>query len=147
MEIELTELDIEDDFNQYCSLLQQLTTINPDKISESQFRDRLNEIKLNPNHKIFVAKLDNKIIGSITVLIELKFIHDLGKVSHIEDVVVDFQYRSLGVGRFLMDYAIQMSKEQGCYKIILDCAENNICFYQKLGFKVKDFHMSNYLNI
>ena len=44
-------------------------------------------IKEKSNSRIFVALIDNKIVGSITTIIEYKFIHNGGKVCHIEDVV------------------------------------------------------------
>ena len=29
-----------------------------------------------------------------------------------------------------------MAREAGCYKAILDCAERNMGFYEKCGFKI-----------
>ena len=48
----------------------------------------LKKILENDNHIIHVAELDGKIVGSATLLIEQKFIHNGGLVGHIEDVVV-----------------------------------------------------------
>ena len=33
------------------------------------------------------------------------------------------------------------AKEQGCYKVILDCADDNAAFYSKCGFKQKEVQM------
>jgi len=33
---------------------------------------------------------------------------------------------------------------QGCYKIILDCNDKNVGFYQKCGFKQKEIQMALY---
>jgi len=52
----------------------------------------LKKIKQNTNHIIHVAIDDNKIIGSTSLLVEQKFIHDGGLVGHIEVVVVRKDY-------------------------------------------------------
>jgi len=142
----IEELSDTDDYYQYCALLEQLTTINPSNITRESFLNNLSMIKSNPYHKILVAKLNEKIIGTITVLIEPKFIHDISKIAHIEDVVVDQNHRNYGVGALLIRKAIDVSKYFGCYKIILDCSEKNIGFYNKFGFVKKEAQMALYLN-
>lgn len=146
MTLIVCELSENDDYYQYCCLLKQLTTINPENITQEQFLTQLSLIKSNPLHKIIICKLDDKIIGTTTVLIEPKFIHDLSRVAHIEDVVIDSTYRSLGVDRSLITQAIEIGKEYGCYKIILDCTLANANFYRKFGFDLKESQMTMYLN-
>jgi glucosamine-phosphate N-acetyltransferase len=143
--ITLAELSNTDDYYQYCLLLEQLTSINPNNIKKEDFMNYLSIIKSNPYHKIIIAKLHNKIIGTITVLIEPKFIHNLSKIAHIEDVVVDKNYRSHGIGGLLVRKAIEISKQFQCYKIILDCSDKNIDFYSKFGFIKKELQMALYL--
>jgi glucosamine-phosphate N-acetyltransferase len=145
MNIVLSELTDDDNYVEYCLLLKQLTNIDVEKINLESFRQHLNIIKSNPFHKIIIAKSDNKIIGTTTILIEPKFIHDISYVAHIEDVVVDQTFRSGGIGRLLMEYAINYSKENNCYKIILDCADSKIGFYEKFNFNVKENHMALYI--
>lgn len=95
----------------------------------------LEAIKSN-HHKIFVA-LDERgdVIGSTTLLIEQKFIHDGGRVGHIEDVVTRKGYELMGVGSELVRAAMRFAAEAGCYKVILVCSEEKVRFYQRLGFK------------
>ena len=33
------------------------------------------------------------------------------------------------------------AQSQGCYKVILDCADDNAAFYEKSGFKRKEVQM------
>jgi glucosamine-phosphate N-acetyltransferase len=101
------------------------------KIAEKIF-DKINS---NPDHIIAVAIMEGKIVGSTTLLIETKFIHNGGKVGHIEDVVVDKEYQRKGIGEKIIVYLLRHAKEQGCYKTILDCADDVKPFYEKLGFK------------
>lgn len=95
----------------------------------------LQNIKSNPNHVIFVALLENKVVGSITLLIEQKFIHDGGLVGHIEDVVVRKELQGKGIGEKLVKSAVEYAKKRGCYKTILDCTDEVKSFYEKIGFR------------
>lgn len=144
MDVILQELNITDDYKQYGKLLHQLTKIDVDQIHPDNFQKQLELIQSNPNHKIIVAKSGQHIIGTITILIEPKFIHNLSKVAHIEDVVVDTAYRTHGIGSKLMLEAIKIAREQGCYKAILDCAETVKPFYLKSGFVPKELQMVRY---
>lgn len=145
MDYLITELDLDDDYLEYCQLLKQLTVLDIELITSENFKNHLKLIKSNSLHKIIIMKNDNKIIATITILIEPKFIHNLSYVAHIEDVVVDPNYRSLGIGSLLVKRALEISKDCGCYKVILDCCEENIPFYQKNGFKLKEKQMAIYL--
>jgi len=93
------------------------------------------KINSNPDHIIAVAEMDGKIVGSTTLLIESKFIHDGGLVGHIEDVVVNKEFQGQKIGEKIMNFLIEISKKRGCYKTILDCTDEVKPFYEKLGFK------------
>ena len=134
---------VKDDFNKnYFELLEQLTDVEKEKITFdkfSQFIDNLNE-----NHIIIVFEKDGKLLASGTLLVENKVIHGLSKVGHIEDIVVDKSARGLGLGKIMIDYLVNIAKEN-CYKVILNCKESNIGFYEKCGFEKKEVEMVKYL--
>lgn len=135
-----------DDYEkQYLHLLQQLTTIEPDKIPKDDFDSFIDN--LNNNHLIFVIEHQetNTIIGSATLLVEHKIIHNMGIVCHIEDVVIDNKFRGENLGKRLINELIRISKELNCYKVILDCARHNVPFYEKCGFKENGVEMSLYM--
>lgn len=146
-QITISELSDTDfgSYVEYCSILKQLTSINIENITMQSFSHRIQMIRSNPFHQIFIAKFEGKIIGTTTVLIEPKIIHDLSFVAHIEDVVVDSESRTKGIGTSLMLHAIAYAKDHCCYKIILDCSDKNVSFYEKLGFDVKEKHMAMYI--
>ena len=93
------------------------------------------KISKNPDHVIYVAIYNGEIIGSTTLLIEQKFIHDGGKVGHIEDVVVRKEYQGKGVGKKIVNALLKYAEKKGCYKTILDCSDDLIPFYESIGFK------------
>lgn len=142
---EIRDIDIASQWQSYCRLLQQLTSLNMDLVTEDGFRERLNLITSNINHKIYLAVKDTEVIATLTLLIEPKFIHEFGSTGHIEDVVVLNQERGQGLGKILVDHAVTEARRLGCYKIILDCNDANIGFYERSGFKVKERQMVLYL--
>ncbi len=93
------------------------------------------KISKNPDHVIYVAIYNEEVIGATTLLIEQKFIHDGGKVGHIEDVVVRKEYQGKGVGKKIVSALLKYAEKKGCYKTILDCSDDLIPFYENLGFK------------
>jgi glucosamine-phosphate N-acetyltransferase len=127
---EIEEKDFERGFLQSLDSLRMASDLTQDKAKEV-----FNKIKLNPNHKIFVAQLGDRIVGSTTLIIEPKFIHKGGLVGHIEDVVVVKDFQSKGIGEKLIHASLDYAKNQGCYKTILDCSDDVKPFYEKIGFK------------
>ena len=49
----------------------------------------------------------------------IKIIHNISNVCHIEDVVIDNNYRGKNLGTKLIEYAKEYAKMEKCYKIIL----------------------------
>jgi glucosamine-phosphate N-acetyltransferase len=133
---ELEENDFKKGFLNALDTLKETSNITEDKALEI-----FKNIKLNPKHIIVVAEINGKIVGSTTLLIEPKFIHQGGIVGHIEDVVVDKKFQGKKIGEKIIVHILEIAKNHGCYKTILNCSDNIKPFYEKLGFK----HNSNEL--
>ena len=127
---EIEEDDIEKGFLETLDFLRNASGLDKNKTKEI-----LKKIKQNPDHIIHVAIDDKKIIGSTTLFIEQKFIHDGGLVGHIEDVVVRKDYEGQGIGMKLVISLLDVAKQRKCYKTILNCEDNLRPFYEKIGFK------------
>lgn len=131
------------DYNKnYLKLLEQLTEVNPEKITFNDFTKFVNN--LNYKHRIIVVEINNKIVASGTLLIENKIIHGISKIAHIEDIVVDESTRGTGLGKQLINFLTNLAKYNECYKVILNCKESNIGFYEKCGFEKKEVEMVKY---
>ncbi len=130
---ELKEEDLSNGFVETLSNLSEVGKLANDTIRK---REILREIK-DKNYRIVIAEdnQNHQIIGSATLLIEQKFIHNGGKAGHIEDVVTRKGYEGKGIGREILKELIKIAKDNECYKIILDCDEKLVKFYEKLGFK------------
>ena len=133
---ESEEDDLENGFLETLDFLRNTRDLDKNKANEI-----LKKIKQNSNHIIHVAvdtgyqRDGNKIVGSTTLFIEQKFIHDGGFVGHIEDVVVRKDYEGLGIGIKLVMSMLERAKEKNCYKTILDCKDDVKQFYERIGFK------------
>ncbi len=126
-----------DYYRGYLQLLEQLTITLSKDISYEKFCEQYDKLTSN----IYVIRDKNKIIATGTIFIENKFIHNLGCVGHIEDIVVDRAYRKKGIGKEIINALVNYAKKCGCYKVILNCAEKNIGFYKKCDFVKKEVEM------
>ena len=128
---ELGKADLDNGFFESLSNLSEVSGID-----HGQAIQLFNSIKMDPYHEIFVAVLDDEsVVGSITILIEKKFIHSCGKAGHIEDVVTRKGYEGRGIGSALVRKALEFAATHNCYKVILDCSEGNVAFYENNKFR------------
>jgi len=132
---QLDEFDLIDDKNGFLESLRNLTVA--EDMDFEDMKKILLEIE-NQNSYIYIAKKGKEIIGTATLLVERKFIHGGGKVGHIEDVAVGKEYEGNGVASNIIDVLIEIAREKECYKIILDCKDKLIPFYEKFGFSHSD---------
>lgn len=111
------------DYLQYCKLINST-------ISQEKYNNFLQNI-LNDKHIILVVEKDNNLIGTGTLLIEEKMTYGGCKMGHIENVLVDENYRGYNIGINLVNELLDISKSGGCYRTELNCSEELIKFYEK----------------
>jgi glucosamine-phosphate N-acetyltransferase len=140
-DLELTEKN----YNEIINLYNVFTLIDPLVLTFSKLKKIISQ--LPKIHNIFLYIIDEKIVGTITLIIEQKLIHNGKCCGHIEDFAVLEEYRSQGIGGLLIDYVINISKQNDCYKCILDCNENLESYYKKKGFVKKGIYMGNYFKL
>ena len=74
---------------------------------------------------------NGKIISNIKVCLETKFGNN---VCHIEDFVIDSEYRNRGIGKYMLNYIIKNVKSNNIYKIVLECKKELEKIYESCGF-------------
>lgn len=139
----IKKLDISQQFfNNYINLIKTFRETN---ITFNDFIKIINE--LPNNHDIFVL-LDNnfEIVGTITSIIERKIINNGKCVCHIEDLIISPHYKGKSYGSKLLEFVKIYSRQNGCYKIILNCSLDISNFYLKNNFKQNNVEMSFYLS-
>ena len=133
---EIAEEDIEKGFLKSLDSLKKAS-----ELDKEVAKDILKKIISDQNHIIHVAEDNGKIVGSTTLLIEQKFIHKGGYVGHIEDVVVSKEFEGRGIGIKLVTSLLEIANIRNCYKTILDCKDELIPFYERIGFKQESKQM------
>lgn len=119
-----------------CHVYNQLSPTNDSDLNEIKTHILNTKNNTTNKMKIYVVKYEDEIIGTASIIIETKILRNLSKVAHVEDVVIDSEYRGLGLSKTLLNTIIDYAKSEECYKIILDCSNNLIKFYQKFGFNL-----------
>ena len=128
-----------DDYDQYLPLINNLRETYFSKIIFEELLDII-----NTNSIIWVIEEDGKLIGTGTILYEYKFIRDISKCAHIEDVCITKDYRSKNYGTLLIDHLINEAQNNNCYKVILDCNSELEKFYAKSGLIKSGIQMALY---
>jgi glucosamine-phosphate N-acetyltransferase len=134
--VELTDRDLSNGF------LETLASLSEVGLTAEQAAALLQE-RAQQGIKTYVARMDGRVVGTASLLVERKFIHRGGKVGHIEDVAVHRDLQLRGVGSRLVKHATDEARKLGCYKVILDCFERLAPFYARLGYRVFNIGMRN----
>ena len=86
--------------------------------------------------RLFLARVDGRSVGYAA----LRYLYSAwvsGEEALLEDLYVCSEFRGSGVGRCLVEHAIQEAKARGCRSMSLDTNENNAssnALYRGLGF-------------
>ncbi|MHB8066559.1 MAG: GNAT family N-acetyltransferase [Desulfobaccales bacterium] len=91
-----------------------------------------------PDYKLFAAEAAGEILGVFAMLIMDNLGHRGAPVALVEDVVVREDRRRRGIGRDMMQFAMDRAREKGCYKLALSSNKNREGahrFYESLGFQ------------
>ena len=86
-----------------------------------------------------VVLFEQKVIGFGTIFIEHK-LRD-SRVGHIEDIVIDKEFRGQNLGKKLIKELLSIGRTKDCYKTTLNSFDNNLTFYQSLGFEKRGNQM------
>jgi GNAT superfamily N-acetyltransferase len=88
-------------------------------------------------HRPLVCFQDGNLVGSLTLHIVPNLTHRGAPYGIIENMVVDEDHRSRGIGRQLIEHAEGLAREAGCYKLSLTSNKRRKDahrFYESLGF-------------
>uniref|UniRef100_A0A0N5B097 Glucosamine 6-phosphate N-acetyltransferase n=1 Tax=Syphacia muris TaxID=451379 RepID=A0A0N5B097_9BILA len=132
-------LHIDDRNKGYLELLKQLTVVG--QVSEVDFVERFYAMSRSDPTSYYVIVIEDTetkcVVGTITLVIELKFIHSAGIRGRVEDLVVDSSLRGKHLGKILSMYVVELARLLGVYKLSLECKDSLIKYYQKFGY-IKD---------
>lgn len=128
--------------NEYDQLLGLMRQLNPlDKeASEIEFH-AFNEIINSKYLDLIVAEDGGILLGSCYLNVIPNITRGGRSYALIENVVTDSAHRNRGIGKSLIDHAVELAWAQNCYKVMLMSgrAETAVhAFYKKCGFNADE---------
>jgi GNAT superfamily N-acetyltransferase len=112
-------------------------TLTGTMLSESDLINRLDFIKNSPIDSLYVYDLGNKVIGLLGFRIR-ENIEECSRYGEVSVIVVDSDYQKHGIGKQLMSFAEQLSKDFNCKGTWLVSGfgreSSAHLFYQSLGY-------------
>lgn len=91
-----------------------------------------------PDYAVYVAERDGRTVGTFAMLVMDNIGHMGTPSAIVEDVAVDPALHGQGLGRAMMEYALELCKSKGCYKLVLSSnlkREKAHAFYEALDFE------------
>ncbi len=131
---EATELDLPAILKLYAQLGQDDGSVL--SLEEAcRILDRMNSY---PDYRLYAALVAGRVVGTFSILIMDNMAHKGARSAILEDVVVEERLRGQGIGKWMVEYAGCICRENGCYKMVLNSNRNRIDahrFYESLGFE------------
>ena len=122
----------------YAAVLSQLAPVNLDLAGIMKAYGRLLVI---PDLWPFAGLVNDHVISCATLFCEPKLIREGRFAGRIEDVVVDAAWRGKHVGEAMILHLVNVARFVGCRKITLSCADANVGFYTRCGFRPHEHSM------
>lgn len=94
----------------------------------------------NPDYHNIVVKLDSKIVGMATIVINRDIVEELHPFLTVWNLGVHKDYRRMKIGTAMLEYIYNYAKELGCDFISLIAEKDNIIgqkFYESLEYEKK----------
>jgi GNAT superfamily N-acetyltransferase len=96
------------------------------------------EIESDKNNELIVAETDGEIVGTLQITFTPSISFQGGKRATVESVRIDAKHRGKGLGKNLMQWAVERAKREGCHFLQLTTNGERADahrFYENLGFK------------
>jgi len=118
-------------------LYKHLNADDPNLELDEEIRLLWDEIYGNPNLNYLVCELDGKIVASCTVAIIKNLTRKARPYCLVDNMITHSDYRKRGLGRAVLDQAVEIAKENNCYKVMVMSGSNKdetVRFYENAGF-------------
>lgn len=132
----------QEDFDEVFNLLKQLWANS--KLNYDLLKIAYNKAVYSEVQKLIVGESMDNIIGFCSLTIKNN-LWQAGNLGHIDELIVDNNYRGKGIGSKLMDEITRIAKENQCKRIELDSAFNRKeahRFYENQGYENRAYLFS-----
>jgi len=130
-----------------CADLSQLLSLythlhdNKMPVIDDEIETLWRRIMDDPNHHIFVGIEDNMIISTCVLMIIPNLTQNQRPYALVENVITHPAYRNKGYATQILNYAKNLSVDNGCYKIMLMTGSKEdtvLNFYERAGYNRND---------
>ncbi len=128
----------EADLSSILDLYAQPTVDNGERLGIDEARKIYTRILSYPRYRLYAATLNGAVVGTFALLIMDNLGHLGAPSAIIEAVAVNPASHRQGIGTRMMEYALEKSREAGCYKATLSAdvkRKGAHRFYESLPFK------------
>lgn len=90
---------------------------------------------------VYFAEVDGRLAGRV------KMLEWWNQFAYVEDLVVNPEYRGMGIGRRLLEHGIQWAREKDFPGVMLETQDDNVpacTLYQSCGFVLEGFDRNVY---
>jgi len=124
-----------EDFPAVFSVLSQMH--KEASLDEDSSETAFCEILESPSRVILVAVESGTVVATLDLFIMANMTRGGRPWAGIENLVVDAEHRRAGIGKALMEVAVDLAREQGCYKLqLVSHQRRNVAhdLYRQIGF-------------
>jgi GNAT superfamily N-acetyltransferase len=123
------------DMPQLLELYRELQPLDPP--IDNNAASAVWEQAVNSGVMYFVADNNERIVATCYVAIIPNITRQCSPIGFIENILTSVGYRRRGIGRKLLETAVEYAKTQGCYKVTLQSGIKRSeahKFYESMGF-------------
>jgi GNAT superfamily N-acetyltransferase len=108
-------------------------------LAEEVIAEVWQQMQLLPDYHIYLLEQEAQVVGTFSLLLLPTMMHrGFHRSALLDSVMVRASFRSQGIGKAMMQQALEIAREAGCYKVMLSSnlvRERAHQFYESLGFK------------
>lgn len=113
-----------------------LCDLEGEKLDYAGFSAVFTENLSNPKVHYFVLQKDEEIAGFISLHIQ-RLLHHTAPIGEIQELYISPEVRGEGMGRRLVETAVNKARESGCKQVEVCCNQKRLKthkFYEHIGF-------------
>lgn len=119
-------------------MYKHLNPDDPDMIGIDYINELWAKVFNDPSRYYLVIEDDGVIVSSCTLILIANLTRSGRPFGFIENVVTHKKYRKKGYGTAILHKAVEIAKENNCYKVMLLTGrkeESVLRFYEQVGFE------------
>lgn len=130
------------DFKEVFKLLKQLW---PDlELDYNKLKSVFQLGLISSSQRFIVGEIDDKIIGFCSLTVKNN-LWQAGNLGHIDELIIDNEYRGKGYGKTMIDAISEIAKKEKCKRVELDTAfhrKDAHRFYESIGYENRAYLFS-----